>query len=146
MHDEPGAFIQSHFDTFFWIVEHATEQPLVQLLRASDFLYKSVDQLGNSLINILQQSDIRPDIRNHTLNTTKMLIYILVQTVKAIDKVMKATNDAVMKKGRKAAHPEHEVHDWETKRYEILLQMFNVLQLPIEKLWDPPIAEESFIK
>lgn len=125
-------------------MEHASEQPLLQLVRSSDLLYMSVDQLGNSLTQTLLQTDISSDVRNTTLNTTKMLIYILVQTVKAIDKVIKTNNDAVLKKGRKA-NPELEAYDWETKRYKILLQMFNVMQLPIEKLWDPPIVEESFV-
>ena len=101
INSEPSSFILAHFDTFFWIVEHASEVHMMTLIRSSDLLYHIVDQLGNSLTQILQKSEISSPDRISTLNATKMLAYVQIQTVKAIDKIMKAANDSVMKKGRK---------------------------------------------
>lgn len=56
---------------------------------------------------------------------------------------------AASKGGRKGATgsgADVEAHAWEDKRYKMMLQLFNVFQLPLEKLWSLCIAEENFVK
>lgn len=51
-------------------------------------------------------------------------------------------------KGRKKTYkkPEYEDFNWEAKSHGALILLHNVIQLPLNKLWEPPIAEEEFVK
>jgi condensin complex subunit 1 len=51
-------------------------------------------------------------------------------------------------KGRKKNSKKSECEDfnWEEKSHGAMVLLYNLLQLPLNKLWDPPIAEEEFVK
>lgn len=75
------------------------------------------------------------------LNALKMLVYANVSLVKKVDK------DVFPSEGKKTKKQslDSESEKWEALRYAALLQLFNILQLPLRNLWDPPIAEEDFV-
>lgn len=72
-----------------------------------------------------------------------MLIYAQVTLIKKIDKDIYPTSEGKTK--RKNMPEDTESCQWEDKRYKALLQLFNVTQLPLENLWQPPVAEENFV-
>ena len=107
-----------------------------------DLLYKSIDCLGKILAEFLQK--INPTIKERCtlLNALKMLVYAQIALVKKIDKDV-IVNDG--KKPKKQTLEDTSYVKWEELRNAALIQMFNVLQLPLGNLWDPPVATEDFV-
>ncbi|XP_055595244.1 condensin complex subunit 1-like isoform X2 [Uranotaenia lowii] len=149
MMDPYGVF--DHFDTFYSVIDNAQQLSGVNLVRACDLLYITVDRLGTALADILSRSDLSQDDRLPALNAVKMLIYLMAGTVKAVDahvKSAKAESEGLFKgKGgsKRKDNEQIECLDWDNKRYRCVVQLYNFFQLPLERLWDPPVCEESFV-
>ncbi|XP_055905047.1 condensin complex subunit 1 [Eupeodes corollae] len=138
-------YIFDNFDTFFSVLENAATTQVIYLMRTFDLLFVTADKMGQKLSQFLATTDAVPGApdRNAYLNLIKMTMYLFVNTVKAIDQVIVQAGN--MKKGKKNG-PDLESHpDWEQKRYKFLVQIFNLMQLPLERLWNPPIPEEAFV-
>lgn len=95
--------------------------------------------------------------RDAHLNLCKMLMYLSTGLVRAVDGVVAGnlggtgagtTSTGGAKSGGKKAGGilEAEAFDWDDKRFKMMLQVYNVFQLPLEKLWTVCIAEEDFVK
>jgi condensin complex subunit 1 len=134
-------FIFDHFDVFYSITERAKKLQPEHIFRAMDILYNSTDSLGNTLAEFLQAADSSPE-RHQMLNALKMHIFSTISLVKKIDKEV-MINDG--KKFKKNSLEEINNSKWEDKRYNALLQMFNIISLPLQNLWNPPVPEESFV-
>ncbi|XP_055373763.1 condensin complex subunit 1 [Condylostylus longicornis] len=137
-------YIFDHFDTYFSVIENSKNLSTIQLLRAFDLLYLTVDKLGAKLAGILNSNENIKE-RNSYLNLTKMTIYLLVGTVKCLDNVVCHSQTQQLKKSKKVNVDFFEGQDWEQKRFKFLIQLYDFFQLPLEKLWDPPVAEENFV-
>lgn len=107
-----------------------------------ELLYSSIDTLGKELADFLQKSNTTVRERCSMLNTLKMLIYASIAMVKRLDKDVFVSDG---KKQKKNSPEDMENGKWEEKRYRVLLQLFNLLQLPLGNLWDPPVTEEAFV-
>lgn len=93
------------------------------------------------------------DRQNDFLNLTKMVMYLMVSTVKEIDTVVKnymAQTNATAGRGKNKKNTADDqlpyYASYDTKRHEVLVQVCNIMQLPIEKLWNMSIVEEDFVK
>ncbi|ALC40848.1 CAP-D2 [Drosophila busckii] len=145
-------YIFEHFDTFYSIIELNTNDASAPkyLLRSFDLLYVTVDKLATQLMQLLTQSEpLSPTDRQRWLNLVKMTLYLFVNTVKRIDVgVHKAVQEQQLNQQKKRGKQVDEVEsypDWDVKRGKFLVQLYNVLQCPLEKLWNPPIADENFV-
>lgn len=106
-------------------------------------LFKSVDTLcDQELTRFLQNTASSHSIRNVKLNALKMLIYAEISLVKKVDRDV-IVNDG--KKQKKNSDENSINAKWEDLRYSALLQLYNVLQLPLGNLWEPPVPEETFV-
>ncbi|XP_017151506.1 condensin complex subunit 1 [Drosophila miranda] len=149
-HDKDAFYILDTFDTYYSVIEsNATDTAsLRNLMRSFDLLYMTVEMLGESLKKIFADKE-PPTNRIRHLNLTKMTFYLQVNVVKKIDSVAQsARRDQQMnlqKKRGKQPEALDQYPDWDEKRGQFLVQLFNILQLPLERLWAPPIAEEDFI-
>lgn len=116
------------------------------LMRAVDILYSTTTKFGTQLDNYLKQKELNR--QSSFLNLTKMILYLLTSTVRAIDIVVKneANDGPGNKKSNKKQSDRTNIYDWNEKRYQVLRQIFNVMYLPLEKLWNESIAEEEFVK
>lgn len=138
-------YIFDHFDTFFSLVENGSSVGTTSLIRGSDLIYLTIDKLGKILTTFLQSNE--PADKDSYLNLIKMLFFLNVGFVGVIDKELLASSESTGgRKNNKKLNSEFDVHDWENRRYKILIQIYNVMQLPIEKLWNQCIAEEEFVK
>lgn len=141
-------YIFDHFDTFFSVIENAPKLQLNQLIRAIDILYSTTQRFGQMVDAYLKQAELNQ--QSSYLNLTKMVLYLLVSTVRATDTFIRnETSDANMQKkpGKKpSAEQLGNNADWDDKRYQVLVQLFNIMQMPLEKLWNLSIAEEEFVK
>lgn len=122
---------------------------LNQLIRAVDILHNTTQKYGVMVDAYLKQTELNQ--QSSYLNLTKMVLYLLVSTVRAIDIFIRnATNDAASNKQKSGKKAAAEIvgnnTDWDDKRYAILVQVFNIMQLKLERLWNLSIAEEEFVK
>lgn len=140
-------YIFDHFDTFFSVIENAEKLQVSNLVRAVDLLYRTTENLGQMLNNYLKQETL--DRQTDFLNLTKMVIYLLVTTVRAVDVFVKnnLTQANAGRKNKKSVDDSlpHYI-SYETKRFDVLVQVCNFMQLPIEKLWNMSIVDEDFVK
>ncbi|XP_017868110.1 PREDICTED: condensin complex subunit 1 [Drosophila arizonae] len=152
LHQRDPFYIFEHFDTYYSVIETSANEPTAirNLKRAFDLLYLTVDRLGEELTPLL--SSIEPlstHDRVRYLNLTKMTMYLFVNVVKRIDFVVhQAMRDQQLnqqKKRAKQGEVLEEYPDWDVKRGKFLVQLYNILQCPLEKLWSPPVAEENFV-
>ncbi|XP_053684767.1 condensin complex subunit 1 isoform X2 [Sabethes cyaneus] len=149
LNDPFGIF--DHFDTFYSVIDNAKQISGSNLLRAYDLLYIAIDRLGTMLAELLNQADLSQQDRLASLNAIKMLIYLMGGTVKAIDAHVNALRESggLQKKTgvnkKKETEEQVEVLDWDNKRSRCVVQLYNLFQLPLEKLWDPPVCEETFV-
>ncbi|SPP79048.1 condensin complex subunit 1 [Drosophila guanche] len=151
-HSKDAFYIFETFDTFFSIIESSGTDAgsIKNLMRAFDLLYVTVDKLRTGLSETLGSKEPPSNqTRNSHLNLSKMTLYLQVNLVKKIDTVLqRAMRDQqlnVQKKRGKQSETLEQYPDWDVKRGNFLVQLFNVLQLPLERLWSPPVAEEDFI-
>ncbi|XP_021694016.1 condensin complex subunit 1 isoform X2 [Aedes aegypti] len=149
MNDPFGVF--DHFDTFYSVIDNGQQLSGTNLLRAYDLLFIAVDRLGKKLAEVLGKSDLPREERLPALNAVKMLTYLMGGLVKVIDAHVNAAKEGsgLLKKGgakkNKDKDEELEALDWDSKRNRCVVQLYNLFQLPLEKLWDPPVCEESFV-
>lgn len=139
-------FIFDFFETFFSVIERVSDLQKQQIFRAIDLLYKAIDQLGMDLADFLPNNNVTTDERNTKLNTLKMLTYAQVTLIKKIDQELFPTSEAAkVGRAKKNAPEDMELSLWDEKRYKALVQLFNLVALPLENLWQPPVAEENFV-
>lgn len=91
------SFIVDHFDTYYSVIE-ANDCPISTSTRAFDSLYEAIDKLARELSVELKKSPLGDDVRMDLSNITKMLVFLLVNTVKVIDSYM---NNSDVGKGNK---------------------------------------------
>lgn len=119
-------------------------------MRAFDLLYITVDRMGQELTPLLNSNE-PPSSHNRVryLNLTKMTLYLIINVVKRIDIIVQQVQQEQQlnqqKKRAKQAEVLEQYPDWEVKRGKFLVQLYNVMQNPLEKLWSPPVAEENFV-
>lgn len=145
-------YIFDHFDIYYSIIEAPgrDDSSMRNLMRAFDLLYLTVDNLGQDLQPLLTASEpMSNQDRNRYLNLIKMTLYLQVNIVRKIDNGFQLAQregqlNAQKKRGKQPEQPEN-FPDWDIKRGKFLVQLFNVMQCPLEKLWSPPVVEEDFV-
>lgn len=129
------------------MIENAANLQNATLLNSTNLLWVTCDKLGQMLADYFQLPPADQTERQQYLTSLKMLVYLSIANVRAIDKVVSTANEKIIKKGKKQqTSSEVESLDWDKRRYKVLLQLHNLLLLPLENLWDPPVVEESFVK
>lgn len=147
-------YIFDHFDTYYAVIESkgTDAAAMKNLFRAFDLMYITVDKLGSSLAPILAATEPpAPQQRKGYLNLTKMCLFLSVNVVRKIDGNIvrlqqQQQNSQQKRKGNKQLDTLEEYPDWDVKRGKFLVQLYNLMQFPLQKLWNPPVAEENFIK
>lgn len=142
-------YIFDHFDTFFSIIERAAQLQISQLVKAIEILYRTTDKLGQMLHGYLRQETL--DRQSDYLNLVKMVMYLLVGTVRAIDVYVKnnLSTPAATARGKNKKNVDDNYSHYATydaKRLEVLVQVCNFMDWQFERLWNLSIAEENFIK
>lgn len=167
-------YIFDYFDTYYAIIQIKAidSKSMVCLSRAFDLLYVTIDKLGNNLMQFLSSNEHENDDdpssgspanssasthgRQSYLNLTKMIMFLMVNVVRKIELSLNSLQQQqqpfqAKKRGRGGKVPVNLENNelsgtWDDKRQKFLIQLYNVLQFPLEKLWSPPIAEENFVR
>lgn len=138
-------YLFDHFDTFFSIIEHASRIQIMLLMRVLDTLNHTSERSMRLLEAYLKQKDL--DQQTAHLNLLKMLLYLMVSTVRAIDLIIMEESTDVLGSKKSAKKQTDRSHDiaYDDRRFEILKSIYDLLQLPLEQLWTMAIAEEDFV-
>ncbi|XP_035900362.1 condensin complex subunit 1 isoform X2 [Anopheles stephensi] len=139
--------IFDHFDTFYSVIDNEKGLTGTHLLRAYDQLYGAIDKLGSTMADLLSRKEMDTTDQQSSLNALKMLAFLVNGMVKVIDSHVNTVNEKLTTKKTKkqSVNDQAEALDWDNKRYQCIVQLYNLMQLPLEKLWDPPVCEESFV-
>ncbi|XP_046144629.1 condensin complex subunit 1-like isoform X3 [Osmia bicornis bicornis] len=108
-------------------------------------IHKALEILIVDMESILEnQTKLSEEERLKYLNVTKMLAYLFSLFVCYInDKILKDGSDKLSGKRKKGTRSDME-EEWEYTREKALEYVYRLLQLPLHKLWQPPIVEDSF--
>lgn len=138
-------YIFDHFDTFYSLIENGDGVSAQLLIRAIDLLFNTIDKVGQLLTSFLQKNEEAE--RNSYLNLVKMVLFLKIGLIKTIDEKLSNSDTVGVKKTTKKSSSGSEVnYEWDDKRYRSITQIYNVIQLPIEVLWNTSIPEENFVK
>lgn len=138
--------IVNNFDTLFSILcLHKDLDPIIRE-DAWTYLLRGCKTFFRSLSSVLDESDLSRDDRVKNLNAMKMACYLLCQFMEFFDSEATKPAAAVARKGRgKKKQQSSTDMDWEYEKKEGIQMLLNFIQLSLNKLWDPPVAEEEFV-
>lgn len=140
--------IFEHFDTFFSVIKNAQQLQMSILSRSVHTLFRASEKMVQNLDAYFKQETM--DRQKEFLNLIKMVMYLLVNAVRAVDGFVKQHSPQPIATGRKNKKNVDEQYShftsYENLRYLVLVQVHNVMQLPIETLWNMSIVDEDFIK
>ncbi|XP_017757299.1 PREDICTED: condensin complex subunit 1 [Eufriesea mexicana] len=139
-------FIFKHFDTFFSLIVYGNKIELPIIMRGFIRIQKAIETLVLDLESIFERgNELEEEDRLKFLNINKMLGYLFSGLICHInDEISKDVNDKCIGKRKKSVKSDIE-EEWEISREKVLEYIYRLLQLPLQKLWQPPILEDSFI-
>ncbi|XP_011634039.1 condensin complex subunit 1 [Pogonomyrmex barbatus] len=139
-------FILDHFDTFFSIVVHGDKIELEVCLRSFSRIHKALEILVDDLEKIFDHGkDITDDEDRKTyLCINNMLAYLFSWFICHIEEQIKSSNEINIGKRKKPAKSDIE-EEWEEIRQKALEVLYRWLQVPLHKIWRPPIVDNSFV-
>ncbi|XP_071858144.1 CAP-D2 condensin subunit [Bombus fervidus] len=141
-----ASFILDHFNTLFSIIVHGNKVELAIIMRAFTRIQKGIEMLVLDMESIFERgNELEEEHRLSLLNINKMLAYLFSWFICHIDdEVFKDVYDKLIGKRKKSTKSDIE-DEWENSREKALEYIYRLLQLPLSKLWQPPIVEDSFI-
>lgn len=113
-------------------------------MRTIDILYSTAANMGEQLDSYLKKDNL--DRQNDFLNLIKMVMYLLVNIVRVIDAFVKENYQETTRRKSKKNADELPTTTYERKRCEVLFLVCNIMQMPIEKLWNMSMIDENFVK
>ena len=112
-------------------------------------MMRSMESLVQSLATILNSGNmLESDERIANLNCMKMNLYLFCQMVDLIEGDQANSIDTVTgakKKGGKKSKDDDFTWDWDHERLRAVTFLYNLVQLPLNPLFDPPMMDEEVI-
>nr|XP_045604996.1 condensin complex subunit 1-like [Procambarus clarkii] len=146
--DGPKFIIREQcFDAFYSILVNFASVDNEFKHRSLDILVNAMGKLSAELA-LLLDGEMSGREKHNWLNVLKMTTYLACNLTEAFENnYNKPTTDTLLlgKARKKTARTSDDVMDWEEERNHMLLQIFSVLQYPLQRLWEPPIMEEDFV-
>lgn len=138
------SFILDHFDTLYSFVVRAKELEVRDLQAV---LHQSLAGLEHMAICFpdLIEDDMHAEQQKKLLNMTKMTMFIFWNALRIVEDKILGKDMLFDIKGRKKTLKSAENDGWDSDRNRALFALYNFLQLPLHKLWNPPVAEEEFV-
>ncbi|KAK7862074.1 hypothetical protein R5R35_011493 [Gryllus longicercus] len=139
-------FILDNFDTLVSLNIHFQRLSWENSMKGWSIIKRGMKAMVDELKEILHPNrELEEAVRKPAANSTKMLVYLLTQTVAGFEERIKRIGDGrVKKKGSQNSFPEQ--LEWQDNLEEAVMLTHELLHLPLIWLWDPPVpsTEESF--
>ncbi|XP_076661535.1 CAP-D2 condensin subunit isoform X2 [Halictus rubicundus] len=139
-------FILKHFDTFFSIIVHGKKVELPIILRGFTRIQKAIEMLVHDMESTFESTnELQEENRTRFLNISKMLVYVFSWFVCHIhEEICKEASDKLTNKKKKSTKSDME-EEWESTKEKALEYVYRLLHLPLHRLWQPPIVEDTFV-
>jgi condensin complex subunit 1 len=105
-----------------------------------------VDQLSNLLGNAGQH--LAEDERLQSLNQMKMILYLLCQLTQKVENeqsIFDPVTGGKAKGGKKKTRDDDTIGNWEFDRPRIVSMIYNLFQLNLNLLFEPPVMEDEVL-
>ncbi|XP_012064392.1 PREDICTED: condensin complex subunit 1 [Atta cephalotes] len=139
-------FILNHFDSFFSVIVHGNKVELQVCLRFFSRIHKAVKLLLDEQEKIFDHGkDItEEEDREIYLCINNMLAYLFSWFICHIEEHVKNIRENNIGKRKKVTKSDIE-EEWEESRQKALELLYRWLQIPLHKIWRPPIVDNSFV-
>jgi len=135
------------FDIIFSVVEAFNKDITGDMKQlAMQITSDGMANLIESLSQILNTGELlEHDERIRNLNKTKMLLYLFCQLIEHIEGDQNEIDIVTGKqqKGKKKARDDDYSWNWDVERNRCVTMLYNLVQLNINVLFDPPLVEEE---
>jgi condensin complex subunit 1 len=140
------SFILSHFDVLFSsLVKFGELSPDTQSI-AWKTISQGIQQLNTELDKYFANDEIDSESRQEFVTITKMIVYLLCQLLDTYEtRTLAVPGDIVKGRGKTKKKTNDDGCDLEAERNFTLVNLYQLIQLPINKLWTPPVVEQDFV-
>ncbi|KAI4480327.1 hypothetical protein M0804_010325 [Polistes exclamans] len=140
-----AGFILNCFDTFFAVLVHGSKIEVQLLLLSFKRIFKGLQLLVVDMETIFDKDkEIEKEERLKLLCINKMLAYLVSQLICHINERL-IKNSQNVQTNRKKNTKTDEEDKWNEERDKILEFIYRWVQLPLYKIWDNSIVEDSFV-
>lgn len=147
-----GTAIISSFDAFYSVLINMGNASSDMKELTLDLIVKAITGLTAQLTDVLERDSESALSRQDNLNAVKMSAYIASQLVEAYEtealrpSATEVTAAGKGRKGKKAAAATAAMgFDWDAEKERALTALSHLMQLPLQRLWDPPVADQEFV-
>jgi condensin complex subunit 1 len=106
---------------------------------------QSIPQLISDVNKHLNSDDNNPETCKELVTITKMIVYLLCLFLQNYETRSLVVPGSDAKSGRKKKKPVDDGFDLEAERNFAITSLDHLIQLPIHKLWSPPVVEQEFV-
>jgi condensin complex subunit 1 len=138
-------YILTHFDTLFSALIKFDELALSQQNDAWKVISQSITQLVADVNKHLSSEDNNPETCKELVTITKMIVYLLCLFLQNYETRSLVVPGSDGKTGRKKKKQVDDGFDLEAERNFAIVSLDHLIQLPIHKLWSPPVVEQEFV-
>jgi len=138
------------FDVIFSLLQEYSKNATIDMKQQGfDIVVRGMASLVDSLAAVLNSGQLlEMEDRVSNLNCMKMMLYLFCQLVEMVDMEQGSMVDAVTgakQKGKKKARDDDFTWDWDQERLRAVTLLYNLVQLNLNTLFDPPMMEEEVI-
>jgi len=138
------------FDIIFSLINEYHKSASIEMKQQGfSIAMKSMENLVQVLAKLLNSdTGLESEERLANLNCMKMNLYLFCQMVELIEGDQANSIDTVTgakKKGGKKSKDDDFTWDWDHERLRAVTILYNLVQLPLNPLFDPPMMEEEVV-
>jgi len=138
------------FDVIFSLLQEYHKSATFDMKQQGfDIVVRGMASLVDSLALVLNSGQLlESEERVSNLNCMKMMLYLFCQLVELVEQEQGSMVDAVTgakQKGKKKAKDDDFTWDWDQERLRAVTLLYNLVQLNLNTLFDPPMMEEEVI-
>ena len=140
-------FIILHFDVLYSALLKFRDLAPTHQAEAWKIVSQAIQQLNAELDKYLTAEEYDKELQQELVTITKMTVYLLCSFLEALETINLAVPGADGgKTGRKKKRNETDCCvDLEAERNFALVSLDALVQMPIHKLWSPPVVEQDFV-
>ncbi|ESO89837.1 hypothetical protein LOTGIDRAFT_61640, partial [Lottia gigantea] len=138
--------VLNHFDTAYSLLSLQKDFEDAIKEEMWDILLQVGQCVTNEIAHGLEDPELTPDFKLQLLNTLKMTCYLICQFIDMFE--VEDTKPGIQINGRgksKKTTVNKSGRDWEKEKKRGVQTLLNIIQPNLNRLWDPPIAEEEFV-
>lgn len=142
---QDGCFsILEHFDTLYSHLVQCKELDVKDLVAVLHQALGGVENMVSCFPGLITD-DMDADLRKKMLNVAKMNMFIFCYAFRIVEDKRMGKDMLFDIKGRKKIAKSVEHFGWDEDRNRVLFALYAFVQLPIQKLWNPPVVDEEFV-